>query len=236
MKNPWLRTPAQPPFIQPLDEEPLRERYPYRDTEKMLHLECLPEPFQGRVDAPIVVLGLKPGFHPGDPAAHGDPVFAEAARRSLAHEPLPYPVYLLDPRFAATPGGQYYREALKALAGELGAGPGDLDHPAWKAIANEVLFVSFFPYHSVETKLHQTPVTSQMYGFHLARAAIARSALILAVLGKTWWSRAVPEIASAARVFNARNMRSWTLSANNVPGGFEEAVLHLRDYLAAQRA
>jgi hypothetical protein len=231
MKNPWLRVPSDPPYFQPLDEDTLAERYPLTDSDNKIHLECLPEPFQGRLDAPVVVLGLKPGFDPGDPAAHRDPAFMEAARRSLAHEPLPYPVYLLDPRFAGTPGGKYYREALKALAGELGAGPADVHHAAWKAIANGVLFVSYFPYHSVATKLHTKPLTSQMYGFHLARQAIDRAALVLVVMGDAWWSRSVKELASAPRVFRARNVRTWTLSANNLPGGFEEAVRELRAFI-----
>ncbi len=232
MKCPWLRLPAQAPFVYYMDEDGIGSRYPHQDADRKLHLECLPEPYLGRPDAPIVVLGLKPGFDPGDPSAHARTDFAEVARRSLAHEPLPYPVYLLDPRFASTPGGIYYREALGPLASALGARQDQLEHPAWKAIASECLFVNYFPYHSVATPVAEKPLNSQHYGFHLARLAVERSALILAVLGVERWKRSVKELTTVPRLFTASNTRTWSLSARNVPGGFEAVVEHLAEVLA----
>lgn len=233
MKNPWLRLPQAPPYVYALDEEPIQNLYSSSDPKEKLHLECFPEPYLGRVDAPVVLLGLKPGFDEGDPAAHRDTAFAAAASKSLRHEALPYPLYLLDPSFASTPGGVYYRGAMRELAEALGAGPGKgLDHPAWKTIANEVFVINFFPYHSVEASLNQKPLTSQQYGFSLAHQALARNALVVILLGEAWWKKPIPELAKHARVFIGSNMRSWFLSPGNLPGGFDAVVQELGSRLS----
>ena len=54
---------------------------------RRLQLELFPEPFIGRVDAPIVLLGLNPEFKNDDPSWHQRPVMREAVTSNLTQQP-----------------------------------------------------------------------------------------------------------------------------------------------------
>src|SRR5947199_4001075 len=105
MVNPWLRLPTKPPYVLRLEEDLLHELYDTPVPDEQLRLDCLPGPFMGSRDAPIVLLNLKPGFDPRDIEAEKDPAFFAGAWATLRGDPQPYPAFLFDPRFRETPGG-----------------------------------------------------------------------------------------------------------------------------------
>lgn len=116
--NPWLSLPEEQPFVLPSDASQLiaYSEHP-SDTAYRLHLP--PLPFQGRPDAPIVVLGLNPGYAESDENYHTAPYFVETNFRNYRHDPtLPYPLFFLDPAIegGATEAGQrWWHRRLKFL-------------------------------------------------------------------------------------------------------------------------
>ncbi len=64
--NPWQRLPLLKPFVLPEDKSPLSSFNASASDDFFVHLELLPEPFLGSPNAPVVVLGLNPGFKEAD--------------------------------------------------------------------------------------------------------------------------------------------------------------------------
>ena len=94
MRNPWLGLPHAEPFVLAEDADQI-ERFNRTAKDNLrIRLELLPEPSLGNPDAPIVILGLNPGFSTDDPQCHSDPEFARSARNNLAHCSTDYPFYL----------------------------------------------------------------------------------------------------------------------------------------------
>ncbi|PSR35553.1 MAG: hypothetical protein C7B46_00765 [Sulfobacillus benefaciens] len=118
-----------------------------------LHLELFPEPFIGRVDAPIVLLNLNPGFDvQSDPDWHRKSIMREAVADNLSRRAQEYPFYLLRPDFVGSAIAKWWRTLLA---------PWIADHPDnLKQVARSVLAVELFPYHS------------KKYGRYRARDAI----------------------------------------------------------------
>ena len=85
--NPWQRLPLDAPFVLPEDHAAIANFNASAPGEKFVHLEVLPEPFLGRPDAPVVVLGLNPGFKDTDLVQHRDPAFAIRSRLQSATRP-----------------------------------------------------------------------------------------------------------------------------------------------------
>ena len=110
--NPWQRLPLDAPFVLPEDHAAIADFNASSPGEKLVHLEVLPEPFLGRPDAPVVVLGLNPGFKDTDLVQHRDPSFASRSRCNLLHGPANYPFYLLDPEIERT---KWWERKLGAL-------------------------------------------------------------------------------------------------------------------------
>src|SRR5690348_8054992 len=95
--NPWTALPRSAPYVLATDVDPIARfnataRAPFR-----IELGLMPEPFVGRVDAPIVLLTLNPGVSADDFALHGDEAFRSRVRRCHVQGAMEYPNYYLDP-------------------------------------------------------------------------------------------------------------------------------------------
>jgi hypothetical protein len=101
----------------------------------------LPEPFVGRLAAPIILLLLNPGVSDEDFALHRLPKFRDRVRRCHRQEAVPYPNYHLDPAVTG-PGARWearwVTRVTRPLLKEFGA----------QTVAANVTLLEYFPYHT----------------------------------------------------------------------------------------
>ena len=213
MRNPWLDLPHTSPFVLADDMEAIEAFNTTATDAVRIHVELLPEPFLGDPHAPIVLLGLNPGFSPEDIPHHSDPTFAHLLRLNIAHGQSDFPFYLLNPRIAG-PGQKWWERRLSRL----------LEVAPRETIAKKLLNIEYFPYHSDRFAHHRLRVASQDYGFFLVREAVHRGALVILMRGHRLWFSAVPELATYGRLFTLRSVQNTTISRKNCPEGFEEVL------------
>jgi hypothetical protein len=152
--NPWNTLPFSPPYTADGDARDLAALSPRLRERFALKLDSLPEPFHGFPAAPVLLLGLNPGFKPEDYKAHGHPAFVTLARQNLRHE---VPFYLLHPDLRETPGGRWWRRTLKPMIRDAGE----------EAVSRCVCCIEFFGYHSAQYRSLRQTLPSQRYGFGL---------------------------------------------------------------------
>ncbi len=191
-----------------------------RNPQSYIHLNLLPEPFVGQHDASVVLLFLNPGFSPQDAVFHGDPTFSAALRSNLNHAPSAYPFYLLDPNLTVpgiglSPGYGWWRPRLRELIEACGV-------DGQRRVANNLLCVELFSYHSKSCEYPIPVVPSQQYSFHLVRQALARDAIILVRTGR--WFEAIPELRDKPNVYYRHHARPAHVTPNNYGQGFWRAV------------
>lgn len=216
--SPWVELPTSAPFLIASDAAAIDAFNRAAKPDHRLHTELLPEPYFGRRDAPVVLLALNPGFSDADPEVHARPAFLAACRANLAHAPSAYPFVYLDPRFADTPGGAWWRAKLAPIMAAGVAPP---------RLAANLLCVEWFPYHSRAFRAPPGGLASQAYGFQLVAEAIARDALVIALRSSRLWERSVPALHTHPRRAQLRNPRNVILSAGNYDGDFAELVARL---------
>jgi hypothetical protein len=112
-----------------------------------------PAPFCGDLrNARAVVLLLNPGFHPGDHIAEQWPEYQEALRNTLdqAFEGAlrEYPLFALDPRFAASPAYSWWAKKFEKLAEAIAAENSLSKTDAYRRISQRVATLELVPYHS----------------------------------------------------------------------------------------
>jgi hypothetical protein len=209
--NPWLSLPHSPPFVLPEDAPNVSEFNARARPPHHLHLEIVPEPYLGNPTAPVVLLGLNPGFSDTDVPVHEDPRFNGAARANLRHEHPEYPFYLLDPALPS-PGQRWWLQRLRKFIEAAGL----------RAVASNVFVMEIHGYHSRQFA-SQLSLPSQRYTKALVRAAIERGARIVLMRGKRVWEELVPELRSAP-VSIVRNVQNPSISPGNLPEAFDELV------------
>ena len=217
LANPWLELPTSPPYVLPEDGAAIEAFNRAVDVRHRVDATLLPEPFLGRLDAPVVVLGLNPGWSPGDAAAHADASFARRSRQNLEQAESAFPFHLLDPSLDA-PGHRWWGNKLRRPIEDVGL----------ETVANGVLCVEYFPYHSDQFSGRTPSVPSQEYGFALVRDAIARDAVIVVMRSLARWLAAVPELAGYSRRFGLRSVQNVTISPKNCPDGYAAVIDALR--------
>ena len=205
--NPWLALPTQPPFVLPEDELKLTD-YAKLPSDTAYHLDLPPLPFQGLPDAPIVLLGLNPGYSKAnDEIWHKTPEFIEINQRNYRHDATSeYPLFFLDPNIegGSLNGGQnWWHRRLKPLR------EADYDD---KLLARAFLSVQYVPYRSKSYKHNRTGLESQKYGFDLVRQAVKRGALIIGLRSEKLWKEAVEELDGYERFYKLSNPRYPVLS------------------------
>jgi hypothetical protein len=224
VRNPWKNLPSRPPYILADELDSLKEfnSSPKTKEDERVQLNLLPEPFLGRPDAPVVLLNLNPGFNTrNDHRQHGNAFFAERSRTNLLHGSADYPFYLLDPGIEDRT--KWWEHKLKKLIEGFGC----------RTVANAVLCVEYFPYHSKKFSGRLPHVPSQKYSFWLARQAIHRQALILIMRSERRWLEAVPELASYAHRYTANSCQNPAISRSNFPMGFEAAFEAIKTFRPA---
>ena len=218
IRNPWAHLSPRAPYVLPLDR-PFVDGFNNRASPGVhLDTSLLPEPFVGRPDAPVVLLGLNPGWGPRDAAAHRRSAFRKRVFACLRHEDSDVPFYYLTPG-ADGPGERWWRKNLRRLLDDVPGG----------TLARHLLCVEYFPYHSRSFGHAALRLPSQPYSFSLVEAAIRHSAVIIQLRGARYWEGAVPELASYRRRFATHTTRSASISPGNCRDGYPAILGALRD-------
>jgi hypothetical protein len=213
MKNPWesLSLTADC-FVLRADRKRVLEFNAVAAPRYCLHLELLPEPYVGSLDAEVVLLNLNPGYSPKDKQFHKPHSYRGAWYKNLLHKDMRYPFYALDPRFRDAPIARWWRGALEALLEEF--------DPA--LIARHLLCVEFAPYHSKKYKsLGKPRLRSQRYNFQLVRECIKHGSVVIVMRHANSWLEAVPKLKGYERCFIAKNPQAKKISRVNLGPGFE---------------
>lgn len=177
----------------------------------------LPEPFLGRVGAPIVLLNLNPGFHKQDHLFHSSETGNALIRSNLNHLPMNYPFYLLNPQTESATGSHWWRQRLRPLieaAGRIG-------------IANCVLCIEYFPYHSTKYggRLDRITIPSQEYTLDLVRQAMERDAFIVHMRSRnSRWFQRILQLEHYPRSAVVKNHQKPFISRGNLPDDFDTLV------------
>ncbi len=216
MRNPWSYIPITAPYVLPEDESIITPFNLGAKEEYQIKFNCLPEPFVGSNTAPVVLLGLNPGYDDGDPEAHADTKFREALFQNLNHQQSEYPFYFLDPRFK-NPGTIWWEGKLKPV----------LKFIDRQALANQLQCVEYFPYHSRKYKQLNLLLPSQQYTFSLVRQAIARRAIIVLSRSVKRWLAAVPELIDYDFLCKLNSVQNIIISENNC-GHFNQIMDRLK--------
>lgn len=216
--NPWLSLSEQPPFVLPSDVSQLTA-YSEQPSDTAYRLHLPPLPFQGRPDAPVVLLGLNPGYAESDETRHMAPYFVETNFRNYRHDAtMPYPLFFLDPAIeggAPAAGQQWWHRRLKHLRAKYND----------KLLAQAILNVQYAPYRSTAYKPTKRHLDSQEYGFSLVQQAIKRHALIIALRSVRLWQEAVPELKDYDRFYELTNPRNPVLSEQQLGSEGYRALL-----------
>ena len=211
MKNPWVRISPTPPFVLPSEHPHIEKHNRKVDEEHRIRMELFPEPYLGNPEAPIVLLGLNPGFDEQEIPFHNeDNRFIRACVMNLIHRPQSYPFYLINPNLSDSLGHQWWMKRLKepiALAG-------------LEAVAQNFLCIEYFPYHTRKFKPMKKRLPSQEYNFHLVEKAMDREALIVIMRSKKLWFEAVPGLKDYPHLFILKNPQNVTISPGNLPDGY----------------
>jgi hypothetical protein len=217
MQNPWHELPHEAPFVLAEDGEAIERFNRTASDATRIHLQVLPEPFLGNPEAPIVLLGLNPGFSSADALCHSDPIFAQLSRDNLEHRASDYPFYLLNPEVRG-PGRDWWDRRLGHLLRIIQR----------DVVADRVLCIEYFGYHSVRFGHRQLRLPSQDYGFFLVRKAMSRGSLVVLTRGRRTWLDAVPELQTYPRLFTLRSVQNTTITSRNCPEGFPEIIALLK--------
>ena len=207
MKNPWLDLPRTKPYVLEIDRPHVEAFNRHASTKHRLDLRMLPLPFVGNRQAPLLVLGLNPSYQPDsrrldrDGTARGD-----AIRANLGPKPRGHVHPGLNPEFAETSGGRWWRRCFRALI--------DKGHTA-DSLARDVLAVEFHGYRSLNWQPIPYTLPSQHFGFELVRRAMQRQATIVLARGRRHWDVAIPELRNYDSRVELKNARSATISPKN---------------------
>ncbi|MBK8048762.1 MAG: hypothetical protein IPK16_17550 [Anaerolineales bacterium] len=215
MNNPWLDLPESPPYVLPWDHHAIVVFNRTADEATLIRLGMMPEPFLGNPSAPVVVLGLNPGFNP-NATRHESAEFYQLSRNNLRHEGGAYPFYLLTPSLNV-PGRGWWEQRLGRL----------IEAKGQKRVANGLLCVEYFPYHSTKFAHGKVHVPSQEYSFGLVRAAMVRNAIIVVMRAKKFWYSEMPTLATYARTYELNSAQNVTISPRNCPAGWAEIIAAL---------
>lgn len=221
MDNPWADLPDTAPYVLPDDREQVMAFNSRRGLSPIhkLQLHILPEPYIGRADAPIVLLRLSPGYSPLDARFTADARCREVWRRNALHQALDYPFYPLDPFLAWTASAGWWHRRLGRLIGQFGE----------RLLAESLLCIMAFPYHSIRFPGTRGTLRSQQHGFWLAERAVERGALILMAERARVWYRAVPALRHYPRLYHARVKHGGYVTPGFYPEGFQHVERLLRD-------
>lgn len=217
MQNPWRDLPLQPPFILPIDLPYLDQLRWKDDDPSRLRFEMYPVPYLGNPrSAEVYLLTLNPGFEEHRYREEVDnQAFVTEHLKSYTFESTP-PFHVLDPRFSRTGGYIYYHSRMREVIQLVG----------WQTVAEKIMCLEFFPYHSQTYRHLPCVLPSQEYTFDLVRQAIVQKKMIIFQRSKKFWLQAIPELADYP-TFELNSYRAPYLSRKNLGETAFEEMLHL---------
>lgn len=220
MENPWANLAgSRNGYVLDEDLDAIEQfnRLAQNSNTKIV-LDALPEPYIGNPDtAKVVFLGLNPGYSVTDPAWHTREDFRRAVLLNLSHELTDYPFYPLNPAFRESGTGVWWSERTRRLRDECG-----LDD---QKVAEKMMVIEWFPYHSVSFKMLQGVLDSQRYSFQLAREMLGNK-LVVRMRSRSLWTKVDPKLGAARSL---RNPQCGHVTRGNTDGGlFDEIVAALR--------
>lgn len=118
MDNPWCLLPEAQPFVLQADAAVVSAfNQKYAGTPYELHTELPPEPFSGRLDAPVVLLDFHPDYSENDAAIMlGNAKFQQAMKNTRGFSVQDYPFYHLNPCFKqGNKGYDYWVDKFRKL-------------------------------------------------------------------------------------------------------------------------
>lgn len=210
MKNPWLDLPKTTPFLLKSDMDLIDAFNERARDSRRIHTELLPEPFLGNPTAPVMLLGLNPGFSTDDEIHHSIPEFARMSRANLEHQGSDYPFHLLNPRISG-PGREWWERRLTPI----------LNCAPRQVVAQRICCVEYFPYHTQRFSHKRLHLKSQEYSFHLVRNAMRRNAIVVLMRSRRLWFEAIPELKKHPKLFVLNSPQNTIISRNNCPDGFD---------------
>ncbi|AMJ65660.1 hypothetical protein AXW84_09640 [Hymenobacter sp. PAMC 26628] len=168
---------------------------------------------------------LNPGFSPGDYyALEKEPEYAAAIERNLAQQNAAdsYPFFFLNPQFAWTAGGQWWRSKFRAIAEELARRTNIPLQQAFQRISRHVACLEMYPYHSQGFKkpgfkLKSKELMCQYVKDVIVPRAQSKEALIIAMRQAKAW--ALPKDSKNIISFGAVQARGAHLTLNEQGGG-----------------
>ena len=215
--NPWLDLPAERPYVL-LSDKPHVEAFNrvHRDQrDTLLDARLLPEPWIGRLDAPVVLLLLNPGWQEEDLELHRQEAFKRASLDNLAQRHSEWPFHYLDPAFSDSAGGRWWWRCLRQVVETCGR----------EATAHHVLGLEFHGYHSKSYTPVGMTLPSQSFSFAVLRRAIAHGAVVVATRARMPWEIAVPQLGQYELLFGSRNWQRTSVGPGNTSdGGFDAVV------------
>jgi hypothetical protein len=229
MPNPWLdldRNLAGGSYILEIDRDFIKrnnDRYA-SSPEKKIMVTSIPEPFIGCPEsARLVLLSLNPGHSEDDEEQHRGVELKEATFRNLRREPQEYPFYPLNPAFAETGVGRWWRDHIDKLQKETG-----LNAPTF---AKKLLVIEWFPYHSIKCGLGTKPVCggSQKYSHQLAKQMMLKKegVVVLGMRAKNHWVNVDPEFEDVPFLNSRQN--ACITRGNTKPGLFDSILKALKE-------
>lgn len=201
--NPWVNLPQTAPLVLPSDRALIDAFNERANARHRIRTEAIPEPFFGRFDAPIVVLLLNPGFSSDGVHIQESPAFLSAMRAYLTNGMVDH-LHLIPG--ASGPGSDWWTNSARAL----------ISATSRLAVAQSVLSLEYFPYHSISYKHAKTRLPSQAFTFDLLDSAIRRKAIVVAARGYRIWVEAVPHLATYDQVLRLKSPQRMSLSPRNL--------------------
>jgi hypothetical protein len=154
---------------------------PFHSGKTAIINSSYPQPFIGNIEtAKVVFLALNPGHSDIDESDHQDDNFKHAMLLNLHQKPQPFPFYALDPQFAKTGAGLWWRARTKELVNE---------HTGltWEDLGRKLMVIEWFPYHSKTFSSPKNLLESQRYSFDLAKQAVEMGKLVVRMRSKRQW-------------------------------------------------
>lgn len=206
--NPWPELPTNAPFVLPADRTWVENHNQRSAAEYQYRTELYPEPFAGRLDAPVVLLALNPGHSPEDARVHASRVYQELWWSNTRQTLDDYPLFLIHPDLRDAPCFKWWTAKLRFLINRFDLGQ----------VARNVLEVQLYPYHSRAFRRRKGKLPSQDFAVAVVREAMRRDAVVVLMRSRRIWEEYVPELASYHNLLQLRNPRNPTFSERNLPG------------------
>lgn len=170
-------------YILDLDRDEI-DRYNkrVRNPDNKVINDSIPEPFIGNPrSARIVLLGLNPGHSEDDKATYRNNADLRSSMfHNLRHESQEYPFYPLNPAFRRTGAGRWWSARTRELRDLSGLN----DHE----LANRLMVIEWFPYHSKRFAIPTGLCKSQEYSFQLAKQMLQDGRLVVLMRARRLWT------------------------------------------------